>query len=500
MNAQGPRVRFAPSPTGYLHVGGARTALFNWLWARRHAGTFILRIEDTDLARSSEEMVRAILDGLAWLGIDHDEGPSFQSARRAEHVRKALALLESGRAYRCFCLPEALERRRRAAEARGEVWRYDRACLPLAGAESRGRAEAGEPWCVRFLVAEGTTTYKDLIHGDTRFDNAEIEDLVLLRSDGSPTYNLSCVSDDIDMRITHVIRGDDHVSNTPKQILLYQALGLVPPRFGHLPLILGEDKKRLSKRHGAVSVIEYRRAGFLPEALSNFLALLGWSPGGDREILSRREMIDLFSFEGVGSRGAVFDTGKLAWMNGEHLRRREGSELAVLVRPFLEAEGLWEAPLETTRSGWLASLMDLLKERSRTLADLARDARPFLTERFDYDPETAAKHFGASAGGRLGALRDALAGLDPFTESGCERTLRALAETLGVKAGELIHPARLALTGRGVGPGIFAVMAAMGRDAVLKRLDRAASHAAEGPATASPPGGGLPPPRPGRPA
>src|SRR5262245_31543740 len=296
MSEPRPRVRFAPSPTGYLHVGGARTALFNWLYARRHGGTLILRIEDTDVARSSDEMVQAILQGLEWLGITHDEGPFFQTASRAEHVRRATALLESGHAYRCFCSSEALEERKRATLARGGVWKYDRVCRGLPPSEARRRLEAGEPSCVRFGVPDGVTAYDDLVHGTTSFNNTEIEDLILLRTDGTPTYNMSCVSDDIDMRITHVVRGDDHISNTPKQILLYRALGAEPPRFGHLPLILGDDKKRLSKRLGAVSVMEYSRMGYLPEALVNFLALLGWSPGGDREIMTSGEMVEAFSF------------------------------------------------------------------------------------------------------------------------------------------------------------------------------------------------------------
>ncbi|MGH9867773.1 MAG: glutamate--tRNA ligase [Candidatus Polarisedimenticolia bacterium] len=467
-----PRVRFAPSPTGYLHVGGARTALFNWLYARRTAGVFILRIEDTDAARSSEEMVTAILDGLSWLGLTHDEGPFFQSASRDEHVRKARVLLETGHAYRCFCSAEAIEGRRRAFEASGQVWAYDRLCLGVEPAEAARRA-SGEPFVVRFRVPEGMTGYDDLVHGPTQFSNVEIEDLVLLRSDGSPTYNLSCVSDDMDMRITHVIRGDDHISNTPKQILLYRALGAEPPRFGHLPLILGEDKKRLSKRHGAVSVMEYARSGYLPEALFNFLALLGWSPGGDREIMTRPEMVEAFSFEKVGARGAVFDHDKLAWMNGEYLRRRAPAELAELARPWFEKERLWQPELAGARAAWFHALLDLLKERSRMLGDLARDARPFLTEDFDYDADAAAKHLTPETAPRLDALREVLARLEPFHEAACEAALRGLAERLGVKAAALIHPARVALTGRAVSPGLFAVMSVMGREGVVRRLERA---------------------------
>jgi glutamyl-tRNA synthetase len=475
MSAAAPRVRFAPSPTGYLHVGGARTALFNLLFARREGGVLILRVEDTDIARSSQEMVREILEGLSWLGITHDEGPFYQSSHRGQHTARALAMLEEGKAYRCFCTAEAIDARKRAVEQRGAVWKYDRACLALDSGESRRRHEASEPSCLRIRVPEGETVYDDLVHGTTSFNNADIEDLVLLRTDGSPTYNLSCVSDDIDMRVTHVIRGDDHISNTPKQIIIYRALGAEPPRFGHLPLILGADKKRLSKRHGAVSVMEYQRLGFLPEALFNFLALLGWSPGDDREIMTREEIIEAFSFEGVGSRSAVFDLDKLTWMNSEYLKRRTGADLATLARPWFDAEGLWRPEFDGVRKEWFHALMDLLKDRSRLLSELARDARPFLQPEFEYDPAAVDKHLKSeTAVGRLTALRDTLAGLNGFDATAAETALRDLAARLGIKAGELIHPARVALTGRMVSPGIFAVMAMMGREAVVARLDRAA--------------------------
>ncbi|HET9481940.1 MAG TPA: glutamate--tRNA ligase, partial [Candidatus Polarisedimenticolia bacterium] len=347
-----------------------------------------------------------------------------------------------------------------------------RCASPGASAPARGASDAS---CLRFLVPEGVTAYDDLVHGATSFNNSDIEDLVLLRTDGTPTYNLSCVSDDLDMGITHVIRGDDHISNTPKQLLLYRALGARPPQFAHLPLILGEDKKRLSKRHGAVSVIEYRRLGYLPEALFNFLALLGWSPGRDREIMTTQEMIEAFSFEGVSSRPAVFDNDKLLWMNGEYLKRRPAAELALQAGPWLEQEGLGSEAAGSHGSEWFAELVDLLKDRSRLLSDIARDARPFLTEQFDYDPAAAARHLASpEVEGRLEALAGELSGLASFDEKSCETALRALAARLGIKAGELIHPARVALTGRMVSPGIFAVMRLMGRDGVVSRLRRAA--------------------------
>jgi len=379
MTASPVRVRFAPSPTGYLHVGGARTALFNWLYARRQGGTFVLRIEDTDLARSSDEMTQAILDGLSWLGLAWDEGPFLQSLGRAEHVAKARRLVAEGNAYPCWCDPATLDAKRKEAEGRGHAWKYDGTCARLDAAE-RARLEAsGSPSCVRLRVPAGTTAYDDLIHGPVSFENADIEDLVLLRSDGSPTYNLSCVSDDVDMRITDVVRGDDHISNTPKQILLYRALGLEEPRFGHLPLILGDDKKRLSKRHGAVSVLEYRRMGYLPEVLFNFLALLGWSPGGDHEIMTRDEMVSLFSFDGVNPKSAVFDHDKLDWMNGQYLSRTPAEAIFDEVRDGLVAAGLWRAEMDGERRAWTIRLIELLKTRSRRVSDIARDATPFLT-------------------------------------------------------------------------------------------------------------------------
>jgi len=478
------RVRFAPSPTGYLHVGGARTALFNWLYARRLGGTFILRIEDTDLQRSSEEMIRAILEGLTWLGLGWDEGPFLQSRNRVEHEAKARRLLAEGTAYRCWCDPGLLDGKRKAAEALGLSWKYDRTCAGVTATE-RSRLEAsGSPACVRLLVPEGKTAYEDLVHGTVSFDNASIEDLVLLRSDGSPVYNLSCVSDDVDMRITHVIRGDDHISNTPKQILIYRALGLPEPRFGHLPLILGDDKKRLSKRHGAVSVMEYRRMGYLPEALFNFLALLGWSPGGDRELMTREEMTRLFSFEGVNPRSAVFDHDKLDWMNGQYLSARPAEAFFDEVREGLESQGLWRPEMDGDRREWTLKLIEALKVRSRKVSDIVRDVRPFLTEAFDYDPEASRAHLGgAEVASRLSALADALGGVSPFDGAGAEAALRALGEKLGVPAAKLIHPARVALTGRAVSPGIFDVMALMGREGTVARLRNAAAAGSRPPGT-----------------
>ena len=323
------RLRFAPSPTGYLHVGGARTALFNWLYCRRHGGTFVLRIEDTDVERSSMDMVTGILASMQWLGLTWDEGPGvggphapyFQTERLEKYRAAAASLVKSGHAYRCYCNPDELKAKREAAQAAGGSWSYDRACRNLSDADRAAKEAAGLPSAVRFNVPEGRTSFHDLVHGDIGVDHANIEDFVVLRSDGHPTYHLSVVVDDVEMEITHVVRGDDHISNTPKQVLLYQAMSAPVPAFAHVPLILGPDKKRLSKRHGATSVGEYERLGYLPEAMVNFLALLGWSPGNDDELFTRDELVAKFSLEGISGGNAVFNPEKLDWFNQQHISR-----------------------------------------------------------------------------------------------------------------------------------------------------------------------------------
>jgi glutamyl-tRNA synthetase len=478
----GVRVRFAPSPTGFLHVGGARTALFNWLFARRHAGAFILRIEDTDTERSTEESVRTILEGLAWLSIGWDEGPFFQSRNLETHRALALRLLEQGKGYLCFCSPADLDARRKAAEAAGLPWKYDRACLAVPGEEAARRHRGGEPAVVRFRVPDGPIAWDDLVHGPTTFDSAVIEDIILLRSSGSPTYNLSCVSDDIEMRVTHVIRGDDHISNTPKQVLLYRAAGAAPPRFAHLPLILGPDKKRLSKRHGAVSVTEYRDHGYLPEAMFNFLALLGWSPGEGREKMTREEMTAAFRLEDINRKGAVFDEQKLEWLNSQYINDLPADLLAAMIRAALQAERLWAPDLEVggARRTWILAVLEALKARSKRLPDFARDARPFLSDEFDYRPEAVEKHLkgGGKSGGpaavaaRMRVLQETLARVEPFTEPATEAALRSLAESRGDKPADYIHPLRVALVGTAVSPSIFTVLVLIGRERALARIDR----------------------------
>jgi glutamyl-tRNA synthetase len=431
-----PRLRFAPSPTGYLHVGGARTALFNWLYARRHGGVFVLRIEDTDVERSSDEMVTGILDGLRWLGMDWDEGPEvggphapyFQSQRLDKYRGAADRLLAEGRAVR-------------------------------------------DDGAIRFKVPEGKTRFVDLVHGPIEFDNEHIESFVILRSDGHPTYHLSVVVDDVDMAITHVVRGDDHISNTPKQVLLYQAFGAPTPQFAHVPLIMGPDKKRLSKRHGATSVMEYERQGYLPEGMTNFLALLGWSPGSsDEELFSVNELIERFTLEGISGGNAVFNTEKLDWFNHQHLLRLDDMELVRRLEPLLRDEDMWRPSLNTTTFDWFRQVLALLKPRAKKLTEYVDGLRPFLDAPIVYDHAAVQKHLSAPGmRAHLEALYTAFQ-TTAFDEASLEQALRALAEQRGVKAGTLIHATRIAMTGRMVSPGLFEMLVLLGRDRVLTRL------------------------------
>ena len=474
-----PRVRFAPSPTGYLHVGGARTALFNWLYARRHGGIFVLRIEDTDVERSSADMVTGILEGLRWLGLDWDEGPEaggphapyFQSERGHRHREAAARLLEQGRAYYCFCSPERLRDEREKAEARGEAWQYDRTCLSLDPSRVAQLLADGAPRAVRFKVPAGKTAFDDAVKGRIEFDSANIEDFVIVRSDGHPLYHLSVVVDDVDMGITLVIRGDDHISNTPKHVLLFEALNAPVPRFAHVPLILGADKKRLSKRHGATSVTEYRNQGYLPAAMVNFLALLGWSPGDDRELLSKAELIESFTLEGISGGNAVFNTEKLDWMNGQYIGRLTTAELAALVRPLLAQSELDLHPL-VADPNTLGLMLELLRPRAKRLTDFVEQATPLLREPSEYEP-AAEKHLSVPGlAGHLDALMEALKAVEPFSETAVEAALRGVATDRNLKAGVLIHATRIALTGRTMSPGLFEVMVLLGRGETLSRLAR----------------------------
>jgi glutamyl-tRNA synthetase len=475
-----PRVRFAPSPTGYLHVGGARTALFNWLFARREGGIFVLRIEDTDAERSSSEMVDGILDGLRWLGLDWDEGPLiggpyapyFQSERLDRHRAMAARLVADGRAYYCYCTTDEIKAKRKAAESAGVAWRYDRVCCALAASEIASREARRMPRAIRFRVPDGQTTFDDLVHGPIAFDGANIEDFVILRSDGHPTYHLSVVSDDVEMKITHVVRGDDHISNTPKQILLYQAVGAPLPRFAHVPLILGPDKKRLSKRHGATSVMEYERLGYLPEAMVNFLSLLGWSPGdGTQEIFARDELVRAFTLDGISGGDAVFNSEKLDWFNAQHIARLAPDDLAARLKPWFEAAGLWNDEFLGSRHAWFFAVLELLRPRAKRLGDFIEVGKFFFADGVQYDPAAVDRHLrAADMDEHLGALDAALAALPTFDTVSIESALRGVAEARGVKAATLIHAVRVALTGKTVSPGLFEVASLLGRERTHARL------------------------------
>jgi glutamyl-tRNA synthetase len=483
------RVRFAPSPTGYLHVGGARTALFNWLFARKHGGTFILRIEDTDRERSSEAMVQGILEGMHWLELDADEGPFFQSSFVEEHRAAVGKLLAAGKAYYDFTPKEQTndrtikERIAGRAQAGKELNPYRD--LPLE--EAMRRIEAGEPAAIRLKVPEiGVSRFEDMVYGPQERDYSDIEDLVLIRSDGHPLYNLSVVVDDINMRITHVIRGQDHLTNTHKQVLIYEALGAPVPRFGHLPLINAPGGLKLSKRrHGeVVSVTTYRDRGFVSDAFVNFLALLGWSPGTDQEILSRKELIENFSLEGVNKASAIFNFSehdqrdwtdpKALWMNGEYIRAMPTDELAPLVSDQLKKAGLWRDEYGDSRREWFARTIDLLKARYRTTIDFTTLGRPYFTDDFEYEPAAVKKNLkDERLKDLLDGLADAIAQVEPFTHDNAEAALRAYSEAQGVKAGLLINAARTALTGQSVGPGMFDLFVAIGRERSAERLRRA---------------------------
>jgi glutamyl-tRNA synthetase len=473
------RVRFAPSPTGYLHVGGARTALFNWLLARRAGGKFLLRIEDTDKARSTDESTRAIFDGLKWLGLDWDEEVVFQGANLERHRADGEKLLASGAAYRCFCTPAELEVRRKEAADRKDAFRYDRLCDRLDKAEIEKRVAAGEAFVIRFRVPDGETTWDDVVHETITFPNKDIEDFVILRSDGTPIYNHAVVSDDIAMRVTLVMRGDDHISNTPKQILLYRALGAELPKFAHLPMIHGTDGKKLSKRHGATAVSDYQHLGILPQAMVNFLALLGWSPGGEfEEVMTLEQLVQAFSEDHLLKKAAVFDPKKLEWMNGQHLSRVPIAELEPRVTPLIIAAGLATAEELNARRDWWMALLELLRVRARLMDDIVRQAEPYFRDEITYDPEAVAKQWKEPAAvvPLLEATRENLATLGAWEPAAMEESLRQLADAKGVAGGKIFQPLRVALTGLTVSPGIFEVMVMLGRARTLARIERAVSH------------------------
>ncbi len=455
------KLRFAPSPTGYLHVGGARTAIFNLLHARRHGGSLVLRIEDTDVERSRQHHAEQIMSSLRWLGVEWDEGPVYQSDRLDRYRQRVDQLLEKGAAYRCFCTVEELDAARTEAEREGRQFRYSGKCRDLPA------PPPGQPFVVRFRVEEGAVEFHDLIRGDVRFGSEVLDDFVLLRSDGNPTYHLSVVVDDIDMGITLVARGDDHLSNTPKHVLLFRAFDAPIPEFAHLPLILGRDRKRLSKRTGSTSVEEFQDRGFLPEALFNFLTLLGFAPGEDREILTREEATALFDLSEVNKAAAVFDEEKLLWLNGHYLRAMTPGEIRPYLEPFLE--------FEVQEPDRLDEAIRLHQPRARTLREMAEQMAPYFQpdELLVYEPEAVRKHLrGEDLAERLESLRDLFSRLDPFTIESTEEALRELAEGSGRSAGKYIHPLRIALTGRGASPGIFEIVVLVGRERVVGRLRR----------------------------
>lgn len=464
------RVRFAPSPTGYLHIGGARTALFNWLYARNRGGTFVLRIEDTDRDRSTEEFIETIIDGLNWLGLKADEGPLRQTDRMDIYKGHLERLILEGRAYHCYCTKEELEAKKEAAVARKMDYRYDGACRERLS-RGEGPREGVEP-VVRFRMPPGTTFVEDLIRGNLRFENDQFDDFIIARSDGTPVYNFVVVVDDLEMGITHIIRGDDHINNTPKQLQLYRALGDgEPPKFAHLPMILGSDKTRLSKRHGATSVTAYRDMGYLPDALNNYLVRLGWS-FGDQEVFSMDEMIEKFSFENIGKSAAVFNPEKLIWLNGHYIRSSPSSRIAELLIPFLVAEGL-AASGEGIDRVWLERAVDTLKERSNTLVEMAASMRYYMADDIKYDEKARDKFLKAETVPLLRSLHERLGSLDRFDHGSLEECFNKLCEEMDVKLRKLAQPARVALTGGTASPGIYDLIEVMGKERVLARLDAA---------------------------
>jgi len=464
------RTRFPPSPTGALHLGGARTALFNWLFSRHHKGVFVLRLEDTDRERSKQEYVDSILQALDWLGLDWDEGPFFQTQRFDRYRQVIDTMVEKGRAYWCHCSPEVLKEKREQAMAQGRKPMYDGACREKGLGPAPGAV-------VRFKGPRtGTTVYDDLVKGPIAINHAELDDLVILKSDGSPTYHLAVVVDDVDMGITHVIRGDDHVSNTPRQILLYQAMDAPLPLFGHVPMILGADKSRLSKRHGATSVVDYREMGYLPEAMINALARLGWSHG-DQEIFSLKELIQYFNLAAVGKSPAVFDPDKLLRMNARYIQKASPERLMELLAPFLAARGL--KPDQAARQR-LSQALPELNTRARTLLELAEGAEPFLADMPALDPQAVKKFLTPASAPVIARVRAMVEKLGVTHPQEMEDAFRALAEEMGIKLVGVAQPVRVALTGRTASPGIFEVMGILGAASVLARLDRALNVAQTG--------------------
>jgi glutamyl-tRNA synthetase len=457
------RTRFAPSPTGYLHIGGARTALFSWLYARHHGGAFILRIEDTDLERSTVESVNAILEGMAWLGLEYDEGPFAQSERMGRYREVIAQLLAEGKAYHCYCSRERLEALRTEQMARKEKPRYDGRC--------RHRVEPAPPGAspvVRFAnPQDGEVVVEDLIRGRVAFSNGELDDLIIARSDGSPTYNFTVVVDDYDMRITHVIRGDDHLNNTPRQMNILRALGAELPAYAHVPMILGPDGKRLSKRHGAMSVMSYHEEGILPEALLNYLVRLGWSHG-DREIFGLDDMVELFDIGDVNHSAAVFDTTKLLWLNQHYIKESPPQRIAHHLGWHLGRLGI-----DPAAGPDIIAVIEAQRERAKTLKEMAELSAFFYRDFEDYEADAARKHLRPEAEEPLIQAREALASVDPWTPERLHECLNRVAEALGIKLGKVAQPLRVAVCGRAASPGIDVTLHLLGKPATLRRIERA---------------------------
>ncbi len=455
------RTRFAPSPTGYLHVGGARTALFSWLYARRHGGTFVLRIEDTDLERSTTESVNAILEGMTWLGLEYDEGPFYQT-ERFDHYNAAIQkLMDDGLAYRCNCSRERIDNLREEAMKRKEKPRYDGHCRHKA-------CSPDEPHVIRFRTPDhGAVVVDDMVRGRVLFNNEELDDLIIRRTDGSPTYNLTVVVDDLDMGITHVIRGDDHLNNTPRQINILRALGHEPPRYGHVPMILGDDGARLSKRHGAVSVMQYREQGFLPEALLNYLVRLGWS-SGDQEIFSLDEMISLFDIGDVNKAASTFNTEKLLWLNQHYIKAASPLRIAHLLSPHIGRLGI-----DPINGPNLVEVAEAQQERAKTLVEMA-DISAFFYQDFEqFDEQAAKKNLRPAAREGLEKMREALEALDDWSPEALHQVVVDVSDKLGLKMGKVAQPLRVAVVGRAASPGIDVTLYLVGRDACLRRIDMA---------------------------
>lgn len=467
------RVRFAPSPTGFLHIGGVRTALFNWLFARQQQGTFILRIEDTDQSRSTDESIQAILEGMKWVGLDWDEGPFRQTERMDLYRSHAMTLLETGHAYWCVCKAEELEARRKEAEAKGLSPRYDGRCrnakITNPPADSALRFKAPQ---------EGQIVVDDLVKGTITFDNSAADDLIILRSNGYPTYNFSVVVDDALMHITHVVRGDDHLTNTPRQIPIFEALGFAVPRFGHLPMILGSDKTRLSKRHGATSIMAYKDMGYLPGAMVNYLVRLGWSHG-DQELFTRQELIDKFSWQHVQKSAAVFNPDKLLWLNAEYIKTSPPRDVAKALVPLLEQAGLGHE-VKAVSDEWLAQLVVLVKERAKTLVDMVEWVKPYFGQVAPFEEEAAKKFLTPAVAPLLQKLVTRFDAFSSFSKQAWEESFKKLVEEEGIKMGALAQPVRVALTGRTASPGLFEVMEVLGRERTLFRLRNGIERATRG--------------------